>query len=159
MRSDETWSMRLTTHVTLVPDSTSPVGGGFDSAGLGGSISRFLDAVHELGLAALATAIRQNHRSEQEAGDEGEIEVHNERKGMVIYRYSKERHRTEAGTESAVHHHAFIRSAGCYTAGNVSQKHACCTHGSDFGTGSVPRHSLFVLITPQLTSQHWGLTL
>ena len=86
MRSNKTWSMRLTTHITLVPDSTSPVGGGFDSARLGGSIGRFLDAVHELGLAAIATAIRQNHRSEQEAGDEGEIEVHSERKGMVIYR-------------------------------------------------------------------------
>ena len=68
--------MRLITHVILFPDSTRPVGGVFGFAGC--SMNRLLDTVNELGLAALATAIRQNIRSEQEAGDEGEIEEHSE---------------------------------------------------------------------------------
>ena len=68
--------MKLTTHITPTPYSTRPVVAVVDFGG--GSMGRLLDTVNELGLAALATAIRQNRRSEQEAGDEGEIEEHSE---------------------------------------------------------------------------------
>jgi hypothetical protein len=77
----------LTTHGIPSPDSTRPVVAVFDI--VGGSMGRLLDTVHEPGLAVLATAIRQNRRSKQEAGDEGEIEEHSECEGAAIYRYGE----------------------------------------------------------------------
>ena len=148
MRSHKTRFTRLTTHVTLFPQSTSPVGAVFE-VGIGDSTGRLLDAVDEPRLAVLATATRQNRRSEQETGDEGEIEEHSERKGMAICRWSKERHETEAETDSAVRRQAFIRLAGRHTAGNVRKS----THAARADETSEREVSQGTVCSPQLTSQ------
>ena len=59
--------MGLTTHVTLLPDSTSPIV--VDS--VGSSTDGLLNTINEPRLVVvLAMAIRQNYRSEEETRDE-----------------------------------------------------------------------------------------
>lgn len=65
--------MGLTTHVTLLPDSTSPIV--VDS--VGSSTDGLLNAINEPRLVVvLAMAIRQNYRSEEETRDEVGTEEH-----------------------------------------------------------------------------------
>lgn len=80
--------MKSTTHVTLDPDSTSPVGVVLDIPG--GNIGGLLNTVQEPGLTELATAIRQNRRNEEDTGDEGGVEEHSDCEGVVLYEWSKE---------------------------------------------------------------------
>lgn len=71
--------MRLMTDITLIPDSTCPVVSVYDS--IRSIVIRLFNAVEEHVLAELATVIRQNRPSEQEAGDDGAIEEHSGRHG------------------------------------------------------------------------------
>lgn len=65
--------MGLTTHVTLLPDSTSPIV--VDS--VGSSTDGLLNTINEPRLVVvLAMAIRQNYRSEEETRDEVGTEEH-----------------------------------------------------------------------------------
>lgn len=62
-------------------------------------MGRLLDTVKGSELAALATAIGQNRRGEQETGEESGAKEHNECEGKVAYGWSKEQ-KLEAGIEA-----------------------------------------------------------
>lgn len=75
MRSSKIRSTRLTTHVILSPEGTSPV---CTSDFVGASVGRLRATVKDFRLVVHGMAICKNCRGEQDTGNEGEIEEHDE---------------------------------------------------------------------------------
>ena len=77
LRSSKTWSKKYTTYIIRQRNTCKTLMVlVFDS--IRGGVRTILQTVEGLGTPMKATAIRQNRRNEQEAGDEGEVEAHSE---------------------------------------------------------------------------------